>query len=158
MNQPLSRFLETYSDCSGKHYCRFVAPVDNLSHPPARSPASPVEAENSHLRTLAPTLYESPCPPNLSTAGESSRLPELPDFPPVAEPNFTWGVKDAASFCDDLTIAYKEVTQWRRNVFDTPRGSAGKAFVCELARLFCAVGQGSALESIALKAVFVASS
>ena len=50
------------------------------------------------------------------------------------------------------------MTQWRRNVFETPRGSAGKAFVCELARLFRAVGQGLALESIALKAVFVASS
>ena len=42
--------------------------------------------------------------------------------------------------------------------FYTPRGSAGKAFVYELARLFCIVGQGSALESIALKAMFVASS
>ena len=40
-------------------------------------------------------------------------------------------------------------------MFDTPCGSAGKAFVCELAR---SVGQGSALESIALKAVFVACS
>ena len=34
----------------------------------------------------------------------------------------------------------------------------GAAFVSELARLFCAVGQGSALESVALKAVFVACS
>ena len=79
-------------------------------------------------------------------------------LPPVAEPNFTWGAKDAASFCDDLNTAYKEVSQWQRNLFDTPRGSAGKAFVYELARLFRAVGQGTALESIALKAVFVASS
>ena len=50
------------------------------------------------------------------------------------------------------------MVHWRRNVFEVPRGSAGKAFVCELARLFRAVGQGSALESIALKAVFVACS
>ena len=41
---------------------------------------------------------------------------------------------------------------------DTPRGSAGKAFAYELARLFHAVGQGTALKAIALKAVFVASS
>ena len=54
-------------------------------------------------------------------------------------------MRDAASFCDDLNTAYKEVIQWRRNVFDLPRGSAGKAFVSELARLFRAVGQGSAL-------------
>ena len=36
-----------------------------------------------------------------------------------------------------------------------PRSSAGRAFVGELARLFRSVGEGSALESIALKAVFV---
>jgi len=46
------------------------------------------------------------------------------------------------------------VVHWQRNVFEVPRCSAGKAFVSELARLFCAVGQGSALESVALKAVF----
>ena len=37
-----------------------------------------------------------------------------------------------------------------------PRGSVGKQFVSELALLFRAVGEGSALESIALKAVFLA--
>ena len=36
-----------------------------------------------------------------------------------------------------------------------PWSSAGRAFVGELARLFRFVGEGSALESIALKAVFV---
>ena len=36
-------------------------------------------------------------------------------------------------------------------MFEVPRCSAGKAFVCELARLFCAAGQGSALESVALR-------
>ena len=43
-------------------------------------------------------------------------------------------------------------------MFEVPRCSAGKALVSELARLFRAVGQGSALESVALKAVFVACS
>ena len=36
-----------------------------------------------------------------------------------------------------------------------PQSSAGSTFVSELARLFRSVGEGSALESIALKAVFV---
>ena len=159
LNQPLSQFLETYTNHSGKRCCRFVVPVDDLTRSP--SPALPGEVENSLSRTLDPTPYESPRPPDLSTrhtALESINQPELPAFPPVAEPNFTWGAKDAASFCDDLNTAYKEVTQWQRNLFDTPRGLAGKAFVYELARLFRAVGQGTALESIALKAVFVASS
>ena len=36
-----------------------------------------------------------------------------------------------------------------------PRSSAGRAFVSELATLFHSVGEGTALESIALKAIFV---
>ena len=39
-----------------------------------------------------------------------------------------------------------------------PFPAAGRAFVSELVRLFRAVGQGSALESVAVKAVFVACS
>ena len=42
-----------------------------------------------------------------------------------------------------------------KNNFKVPRGSAGKDFVSELAKLFRSVGEGSALELIALKAVFV---
>ena len=89
------------------------------------SPASPGEVENSYLRTLASSPFESLRPPDLSVAVESSQFPELPDFPPVAEPHFIWGMRDAASFSDDLNSAYKEVIQWRRNVFDPPCGSAG---------------------------------
>ena len=37
-----------------------------------------------------------------------------------------------------------------------PNGSAGKGLVRELTKLFCAVSEGSALECITLKEVFVA--
>ena len=47
------------------------------------------------------------------------------------------------------------MTRWIKNSFEIPRGSAGKAFVSKLARLFRSIGEGSALESIALKAIFV---
>ena len=73
---------------------------------------------NSFSRTLFPTPYESPHPPDLSTHPttlESTYPLELMGFPPVTEPNFTLGVKDAASFCDDMNTANKEVTQWPRN-------------------------------------------
>ena len=43
---------------------------------------------------------------------------------------------------------------WRSNSFIVPHGNAGKQFVLELARLFQAAGEGSTLESIALKAAF----
>ena len=146
LDQSLSRFLETYTNQSSKRYCCFVAPVNDLNYSPP--PTSSYMVRSS--RTLSPTSFESLYPPDLSTHPttlESIHPPLLLVFPPAAKPNFTWGVKDSPSFCNDLNTAYKEVTQWRRNVFDTPRGSAGKAFMCELARLFCSVGQGSELFS-----------
>ena len=78
-----------------------------------------------------------------------------PTFLPVAELRFVWGIMDSASFIHSLDITYLEVTHWVKNSFKVPRGSAGKDFVSELAKLFHSVGEGSALELIALKAVFV---
>ena len=80
----------------------------------------------------------------------------LPVCRPVAPPQFHWGPVDAITFSQSLDVAYREVVHWRKNCFEVPRGSIGKQFVSELARLFRAVGEGSALESIALKAMLVA--
>jgi len=77
----------------------------------------------------------------------------LPDFQPVAHPNFVGKPRwFAVLFC-----LRQEVIHWKKNSFSVLRGSAGKAFVCELARLFRTIGEGSALESVVLKAIVVAS-
>ena len=81
---------------------------------------------------------------------------QLPDHPAMASPDFIWGSLDSAAFSQALDAAYREVAHWRKNCFDVPRGLMGKQFVSELARLFRAVGEGSALESVALQAIFVA--
>ena len=81
---------------------------------------------------------------------------KLPEFQPVAPSHFHWGPVDSSAFCQSLDSAYQEVVHWKKNNFEVPRGSVGKQFVSELALLFRAVGEGSALESIALKAVFLA--
>ncbi|XP_065902627.1 uncharacterized protein [Dysidea avara] len=80
---------------------------------------------------------------------------DLPDFQPVVQPNFQWGDLDGSCFISELDKVYLEVIHWKKNSFAVPRGSAGKAFVLELARLFRAVGEGSSLESVALKAIVV---
>ena len=72
--------------------------------------------------------------------------------PPWATPTFTWGDVDAEPFTQRLDHAYSVVVHWRRNVFTVPSGKAGTGFVSELSRLFLAYAEGSALESIALKA------
>jgi len=47
------------------------------------------------------------------------------------------------------------VVHWRSNLFLVPWGKVGKDFVQELARLISAYGEGSALESIAIKAAMI---
>ena len=60
-----------------------------------------------------------------------------------------------ADFIQAISAAYDEVVHWRHNLFLTPSGKTGKQFTFELAKLFRAYGEGSALESIALKASMV---
>ena len=76
-------------------------------------------------------------------------------IPPLQPPSFTWGSCTGEDFCTSINSAYEEVVHWRRNIFQVPSGSSGKAFVSELARLFQAYADSSSLESIAMKAVTV---
>ncbi len=66
---------------------------------------------------------------------------DLPGFQPMAEAIFEWGLLDSATFITALNIAHKETAQY---------GKAGKS---ELARMYKAFASGSAMESIALKAL-----
>ena len=79
----------------------------------------------------------------------------LPTPEPLADPVFSWGILNANSFVDGITSAYAETIHWRRNTFPVPCGSSGKSFVRELASLFRDYAEGSAQESIALKAISV---
>ena len=56
-----------------------------------------------------------------------------------------------------IQSAYLETVLWRRNTFIVPLGKAGKYFIPELAVLFTAFANSSALESAALSAIMVAS-
>ena len=58
-------------------------------------------------------------------------------------------------FIQSIDAAYAEVVRWKHNLFLTPSGKSGREFVSELARLFRSYGEGSALESIAIKAAMV---
>ena len=74
----------------------------------------------------------------------------LPDFSPVVSPDFHCSSLDSATFSQVLDLAYREVVHWKKNCFDVLCGLVGKQFVSELARLFCAVGKGYALEFVAI--------
>ena len=85
----------------------------------------------------------------------SPPVPSLPPLTQLATSNFVWGEVDSASFCKSLREVYDEVIQWRMNCFKVPLGIAGRSFVAELARLYRAFANGSAMESIALMATTV---
>ena len=107
-------------------------------------------------------------PPDLNFSFSASASgPDIPDtlqaqepLPdksvlPIAEPNFTWGKKDASSFTKELNESFEMAVHWKRNIFRVPQGNIGKQFVDDLARLYAAFADGSALESVSLKAVIV---
>ena len=130
-----------------------ASPPSNLQPSPS-GPPSPINhdsegtqpQERERLSHLMPTTEES--------TGHC-KASNLPNFEPMANPDFTWGELDATSFTKFLESAYEETVHWRKNCFRIPQGKAGKSFINELARQFLAFATGSALESVALKATTV---
>ena len=155
MEQPLARALESYISVNldGKRCCRFIGL--SVAPPPDIGDDTCLSARPS---TSTSVDWESSVPlqPDDSGSVYFDGMAQLPDYPPKASPNFHWSSLDSAAFSQALDSAYLEVVHWRKNCFDVPRGLVGKQFVSELARLFRAVGEGSALESVALKAIFAA--
>jgi len=54
-----------------------------------------------------------------------------------------------------LVTIYSKVVHWKKYAFMLPFGKADLKFVSELARLFNAFAQASALEAVAMKAITV---
>jgi hypothetical protein len=123
--------------------------LPNVTLPPTQSPITP-----SVLSTGSPPTQPTPC---LSPTLESDQptISELPLFEPAQNPNFRWGDKDGETFAHSIDLCYKEIVHWRRNLFKVPSGKAGKSFVSELARMFRAFAEGSALECVAMQAAMV---
>jgi len=82
-------------------------------------------------------------------------LSDLPLFNTSTPPKFVWGDTDGETLSSRLDKAYEEVVNWKRNLFEVPRGKAGTDFVSEVSRLIEAYNDATALESIAMKAVMV---
>ena len=68
---------------------------------------------------------------------------------------FLWDAIEGESFIQAIKKCYEEIVHWKKNLFKVPSGKAGKVFVRELARMFQAYADASALESVALYAAMV---
>ena len=77
---------------------------------------------------------------------------DLPSFTPACDPNSQWGNLTGDEFSHAISAAYFEAVHWKRNIFLVPSGAEGKEFVQELARIFGAYAERSALESFAMTA------
>ena len=147
-DKPISNFLEMFTGSNGKKQCRFISFSSSTDTPVSADNAIHSAVSDAHPADDALT------PSNVcdSTNTYSVTSPSLPDFVPTSGATFTWGSLDSQSFCNALNSAYQEVVNWKSNCFRIPSGKCGKRFVSELARLFRAAGEKSALESIAIKA------
>ena len=84
----------------------------------------------------------------MASLDQTTPVPQLPTFQPVAEPKFVWGAIDSVTFIHSLDAHCCKVTHWVKNSFKVPRSS-----VSLLCMLICSIGESSTLECIALKAV-----
>ena len=108
----------------------------------------------SETYAFPPLLSDSvPVDRNLNHVGANSVQQDIQ--PPELEPDFQWGEKDGNTICNLISSAYSKVVHWRRNVFMVPSGKAGKSLIRELATLYQAYADATALECIALKACIV---
>ena len=137
----MSNFLEQYQITDGKKLWRFVASIVSC---------------DSCLMTEPQSAYSSVAlaAAEPDVVSELDGLPNLPGFAPVSDAAFMRGSMDSQSFCHALEAAYQEIVHWRSNCFSVPHGNCGEHFVLELASLFRTAGEGSSLESVAMKAAF----
>ena len=125
-----------------------------INEPPSSAPPAEIVEIPQHTETrvsLTPDLAAIDVTPSTSVTA----LDDLPSYAPVPNPCFRWRDKDGKTFAQSINLCYKETVHWRRNLFKVPTGKSGKALVRELARMFQAYADGSALESIALQAAMV---
>ena len=90
-----------------------------------------------------------------SPGEDSNQSHPLPSFTEIPTPNFRWGDKDGEYLTQKIDQCYKEIVHWRRNLVKVPSGKVGTSFVQEVAHIFRAYAESSALDGIALKAAMI---
>ena len=137
---------------------------------PERPTLSPISSERTNDTASSNANYDSRhdeiVAPDLDTTSTESvsistplmaingqnPVHSLPSFEPLPEPDYHWSDLAGPEFSKAIDDAYSQIVHWKPNLYRVPSGSSGKKFVSELARLFQAFADASALETIALKA------
>lgn len=128
-------------------------PLPRVS-PPASSNRS-VTSEDS--TTHQPSSVDSPTRHSSSSSSPSDYAPNsqpkvvMPRLP-ASDPNFKWKDLSGIDCVEIIDKCYSKAVHWIPNLVKVPYC---RSFVKEMARLFCSYSESSALECIALKAVFL---
>ena len=146
------------------HCSNLAEPSPNGPERPTLAPAYSVHSDtNSNVdnrrdEDAAPDFDVSihdtstqPTTPPMVREGRNT-VYSLPPVEPMSEPNYHWNDIAGPEFTKVIEDAYNQIVHWKPNIFRIPSGSSGKKFVSELAQLFQAFADASALESVALKA------
>ena len=145
-NEGKRRPLETTDTAS------HVTFLPNNHSPAVKSEINPSQ-QPSNTSDQGPLLGDTPL--STDNTATTTTVKDLPAYLLSTSANFKWGEVDGESFARSITAIYDEIVHWKRNLFKTPSGRAGRMFVQEQARLFTAYAESSALESISLKTAMV---
>ena len=155
---PVSNQSHTHSPpvcpSSQSECCTHTTPVhplsqnENCTHPPPIHPSSQKEC-----CTRPPSIHPSSQNERCNDFNDAFNLPPYPSANPCNQ--FTWGENSGEKIAADIDYVYSQIVHWRQNVFKIPSDKQGKVFVQEMARLFNAYGEASAMEGVAMKAAMI---
>ncbi len=82
-----------------------------------------------------------------------SKPGDFPSSQSINRSGFKWGssTKEHQEIISEIDQVYNKVVHFRKNLFVTPSGAAGKCFVSWKAKLFQAFANGDALEQVAMR-------
>jgi len=156
--KPLMNFIESYQSPDGKKRCRFVTSghrfVSSDSSVSIDSQQdNPTTSDDSTDSNTGFTDVSSHITPDQHVTERNPGNCDPFVFKPCTD--FMWNEISGEKVCEFLISAYEEVIHWKPNIFLIPFGKAGKLFIKELARLYQAFADDSAISSVALLACSV---
>ena len=93
LDQPLSRFLESYKETDGKRCCRVIDTIMNCSSTASQriqaNSQPPGTCQPPSMDSVHPRTHSQHLPPTVPSPSQSSDLTDSPstDYPPVFRPN-----------------------------------------------------------------------
>ena len=115
----------------------------------------PTSEETDSPKSVSGVRVSADASTDVDIEADEMKVSDLPPYSLATSPNFMWGRIDGESFTHTISCCHAEIVHWKRNLFKVPSGKAGSAFTGELARLFRAYGESSAMELVSLNAAMV---